>query len=463
MQLPRISNWQCYHQLLEAMDAPLLQAVRPFINEDMEWDKLIEQCEIHDSVRKINKHSAYSSSRPYQRPHLQSKLYTPTPPSNSSFKPDHRFDRNRKPTLSSSRFTKLTQQERDDLTKKGACFWCRKPGHVLKDCSDRKRKISSAAGTLDKEPPSEIKTTAQSIVQKATVPATKGLGAMPVLDLVKEHLLVTTKVNDQIAKTLVDQQTAGADLISSTFCTLHKIPLHKMNLPVTLQMTMKGSRGSLTHYVIVQLDWLGYLEERTMLVATLKDWDVILGSPALRDMKAIINMGTMTVSIQPREQAHFTLQQCIPVPVTKTTRKKKQPSFPKPVYAQSANQIVSAATTLKEIMNPFDKFPDVFPETKNLDLPPLRPGMDHQIQLKDLNLEIKPRNLKLKHKFLLQLLEKLRQEQKSGRVYKPNPPDISYSAIFMIPKIDKPDEARFLHDLVARNDNTYDDPPNIPD
>jgi len=72
---------------------------------------------------------------------------------------------------------------------------------------------------------------------------------------------VTTKVNEHIAKILVDQQTADADLISSTFCTLHKILLHKMNPPITLQMTTKGSRGSLTHYVIVQLDWLGYLEE----------------------------------------------------------------------------------------------------------------------------------------------------------------------------------------------------------
>ena len=131
----------------------------------------------------------------------------------------------------------------------------------------------------------------------------------PVLGSVKEHLLVTTKVNEHIAKTLVDQQTTGVDLISFTFCTLHKIPLHKINPPVTLQMTMKGSRGSLTHYIIVQLDWLGYLEERTMLVATLKDWDVILGSPALRDMKVVINMGTMTVSIQPPEEARFTLQQ----------------------------------------------------------------------------------------------------------------------------------------------------------
>jgi len=112
---------------------------------------------------------------------------------------------------------------------------------------------------------------------------------------------VTTKVNEYTAKTLVDQQTAGVDLISFTFCIVHKIPLHKMNLPVTLQMTMKGLRGSLTHYVIVQLNWLRYLEERTMLVAALKDWNIILGSPALRDMKAVINMGTMTVSIQPPE------------------------------------------------------------------------------------------------------------------------------------------------------------------
>jgi len=62
-----------------------------------------------------------------------------------------------------------------------------------------------------------------------------------------------------------------------------------------------------------------------------------------------------------------------------------QPSFPKPVYIQLANQIVSAATTLKEIGNPFHKFPNVFPETKNLVLPPLWLGMNHRIQLKDLN------------------------------------------------------------------------------
>ena len=110
MQVPRISNWQCYHQLLEAMDAQLLQAVRQFINKDMDWEKLIEQCEIHDSIRKINKNSSHSSSIPHQRPHLQSKPYTPMPSSNPSFKPNNRFDKNRKPASTSSRFTPLTQK-----------------------------------------------------------------------------------------------------------------------------------------------------------------------------------------------------------------------------------------------------------------------------------------------------------------------------------------------------------------
>jgi len=146
-----------------------------------------------------------------------------------------------------------------------------------------------------------------------------------------------------------------------------------------------------------------------MLVAALKNWDIILGSPAFRDMKAVINMGIMTVSIQPPEQACFTLQQWIPVPAMKTTRKRMQSSFPPPIYVQSANQIVSAATTLRETVNLFDEFPDVFPETKNLDLLPLRPGMDHRIQLKDPDLKISTRNLKLKDKFLSQLFEKLRQ------------------------------------------------------
>ena len=103
-----------------------------------------------------------------------------------------------------SRFTPLIQMEYKELMQKGGCFWCRKLGPVLKDCSDRKYKISSAASTLDKKSPSKIITAAQSMVQKTAISATKGLGAMLILDSVKEHLLMTTKLNKYTTKTLVD-------------------------------------------------------------------------------------------------------------------------------------------------------------------------------------------------------------------------------------------------------------------
>jgi len=42
------------------------------------------------------------------------------------------------------------------------------------------------------------------MVQKTAISATKGLGAMLILDSVKEHLLMTTKLNKYTTKTLVD-------------------------------------------------------------------------------------------------------------------------------------------------------------------------------------------------------------------------------------------------------------------
>src|SRR5205085_3316253 len=225
------------------MDYSLLEAVRPHINEDMDWNDLIAKCEIYDSVRRYKKGSSNNPARNQQHSRLQSKPFIPTN-SNSNSKPAPRFDRNnrpRKPAPKDRRFVKLTPEEQADLACKGGCFWCRKIGHQLKDCPERKQKLSSAAGIINKDTLPEITSAAQSINEKAVSPPTKGLGTNPVLDTSKDHLLVTTKVEGQIVKTLVDQQTAGADLISSKFYTIHKIPLHPLKPPVTLQITMKGS------------------------------------------------------------------------------------------------------------------------------------------------------------------------------------------------------------------------------
>jgi len=54
--LPKISIWQGYNQVLEVMDPALLQEVRANINDDIEWNDLIEFCSKHDSV--IHKHTS---------------------------------------------------------------------------------------------------------------------------------------------------------------------------------------------------------------------------------------------------------------------------------------------------------------------------------------------------------------------------------------------------------------------
>jgi len=78
--------------------------------------------------------------------------------------------------------------------------------------------------------------------------------------------------------------------------------------------------------------------------------------------------------------------------------------------------------------------------------------MNHHIILKNPNAVWKSRNIKPKGKFLPDMLEKLRGEEKSGLVYRSE--DTSCCAMFIIPKMDDPSKPRYIHDLVKRNEET---------
>jgi len=230
---------------------------------------------------------------------LRQQTFTPGPshtqPASSTSNNKPSFTR--KPPGPTRTFKKLTDKERAELTKSGSCFYCSKPGHQAQNCPSKKQQIRSAACTIQREQqivhPGKITSAAQSLkLQLAEIPApsTKGKAVQPILDSAKEHLLVTTEINGHAAKTLIDHQTAGADLISSKFCTLHNLPLYDLRPPFTLQMTMKGSQGSISHYTKANCDWKGWSEEQIFYVASIRDWDVILGSPSLKHTKAVINM-----------------------------------------------------------------------------------------------------------------------------------------------------------------------------
>jgi len=78
--------------------------------------------------------------------------------------------------------------------------------------------------------------------------------------------------------------------------------------------------------------------------------------------------------------------------------------------------------------------------------------MNHHIILKNPNAVWKPRNIKPKGKFLADMLEKLRAEEKSGRFYRSE--DTSCCTMFVIPKMDDPSKPRYIHDMVKRNEET---------
>jgi len=134
------------------MDPALLQKVRANINDEIEWDDLIEFPSKHDSgIHKhtfIKKdHKSKNSQKMRQQNHTPqaSSNQAPTNTSWSKSKPVTR------PSNMSSKFQKLTPAEKEELPKKGGCFYCRKTGHNAVNCPVKKNQIRSAAGTITHE------------------------------------------------------------------------------------------------------------------------------------------------------------------------------------------------------------------------------------------------------------------------------------------------------------------------
>ena len=172
---------------------------------------------------------------------------------------------------------------------------------MAKDCPQKSSQITSAAtqitsATSNTPAPSASKITsaAQTLKTKKftytsnfkSIPQTK----LEMKDTSSDHLLVATRINGHPAKTLVDHQTTGGDLISNKFCATHNLTLTPLPDPITVNLTIKGSKGVAHHYVIAEIDYNGHKETRSFYVVLLNYWDVVLGHPALKSHNAIITL-----------------------------------------------------------------------------------------------------------------------------------------------------------------------------
>jgi len=123
-----------------------------------------------------------------------------------------------------------------------------------------------------------------------------------------DYSRVRVKVNDHPAVALVDLQMTGGDLINAQLVYLYGIPTYGIDKK-SLNTAIKGSKGVIEKACDIQMDYGGYTETRTLYVAHLAGWDMILGKAALIALNALIPAGPKPVTIQPEGMARFALKE----------------------------------------------------------------------------------------------------------------------------------------------------------
>ena len=86
----------------------------------------------------------------------------------------------------------------------------------------------------------------------------------------KKKKKIDVKLDGHPANALVDQQTTGASLISSTYISTYNLPIVELPKDVTVNLALQGSRGKSTHYVIANLDIGGHTQPVTFSVVACK-------------------------------------------------------------------------------------------------------------------------------------------------------------------------------------------------
>ena len=187
---------------------------------------------------------------------------------------------------------------------------------------------------------------------------------------------VFVKVNGHPALALIDLQRIGGDLISAQFVYLHKLPVVKIE-PKTLATAIKGSKGIVDKACEVELNWGGCEGTRMFNEAYLSRWHMILGKPALQDVRATISAGTAPVTIQPLGMNRFPLRMWRE---NRVTDQKSDLSTAANSILARADEIAVRAAQLENEFNHIAEFATLLPKEIPSVLQPLQ-KINHKINI----------------------------------------------------------------------------------
>jgi len=250
----------------------------------------------------------------------------------------------------------------------------------------------------------------------------------------------------------VDLQTTGGDLINVQFVHLYGLPNYGIDKK-SLNTAIKGSKSVIEKACDVQMDYGGYTETRTLYVAHLTGWDMILGNPALTALNALIPAGPKAITIQSEGMAWFTLKEWRKaglatgqVTSAALTIKDEVSDYLLPIF-----EFMVSAMSLGERreFNLFIKFAQLFPATIPNELPPLR-TINHRICPKPEYTWV-PNWRPSPSKFYVELTRQLTEEEASGRIYRAEH-DTNAVVLFVQAKRDDPTKPRRILDARDRNE-----------
>jgi len=269
----------------------------------------------------------------------------------------------------------LTSQDKMKLIRERKCLWCRAPGHTFKECRKRISKVPMrmAAQVLS------LQHTSKPIIAKNNYKYKNKAKPQSTDEL--DYSRVRVKVNGPPALALVDLQTTGGDLINAQFVHLYGLPTYGIDKK-KLNTTIKGSKGVIEKACDIQMAYGGYRETRTLYVAHLAGWDMILSKLVLTALNALIPAGPKPVTIQPEGMARFALKEWrkAGLPTGQVISvvlfiEDEAPDYLLPVF-----EFMFSAMSLGESreFSPVVEFAQLFPATTLNELPPLR-TINHRI------------------------------------------------------------------------------------
>ena len=178
------------------------------------------------------------------------------------------------------------------LIRERKYLWSRAPGHTFKECKKLISKVllHTAVQVLS------LQHTSKEVIAKNNYKGKTKSKPQSIGEL--DYSTVRAKVNGHPALSLVDFQTTCGELINTQFIHPYGLPIYGIDKK-SLNTAIKGSKGVIEKACDIQMDYGRYTETRTLYVAYLAGWDMILVKSAFTALNALIPAGPKPVTIQP--------------------------------------------------------------------------------------------------------------------------------------------------------------------